>query len=72
MEKQERYLIEEGKDYIDQCAETMTVEEFRGAMKFNIGKYGQRLGKKDDILKEVTKIADYANRWLLYEQDLSR
>lgn len=69
--KQERYLDLDGKgDYIDECARTLTPEEFRGAMKFTIGKYMKRLGKKDEILKEVTKIADYSNRWLEYEKKI--
>ena len=66
--KQERYKSLDGKlDYIDECAANYTPEEFRGAMKFTIGKYQSRLGKKDNIVQEVTKIADYANRWLQYE-----
>ena len=66
--KQERYL-DGGKDWIDDCAEQLTVEEFRGAMKFTIGKYMRRLGKKDSSQSEVTKIADYAERWRQYECD---
>jgi len=66
--KQGRYKSLDGKlDYIDECAANYTPEEFRGAMKFTIGKYQSRLGKKDNIVQEVTKIADYANRWLQYE-----
>jgi hypothetical protein len=66
--KQERYKDADGKlDYIDECTVKFTPEEFRGAMKFTIGKYQSRLGKKDNIVQEVTKIADYANRWLQYE-----
>lgn len=67
--KQERYT-QDGTDWIDICAEDLTPEEFRGAMKFTIGKYIRRLGKKDSIDSEVGKIADYANRWLEYEQKL--
>lgn len=69
--KQERYKSSDGKlDYIDACAANYTPEEFRGAMKFTIGKYQSRLGKKDNIVQEVTKISDYANRWLQYEVEL--
>lgn len=69
--KQERYKSPDGKlDHIDECAANYTPEEFRGAMKFTIGKYQSRLGKKDNIVQEVTKIADYANRWLQYEIEL--
>ena len=66
--KQDRYKDNEGKtDYLDRTMETMTPEQFRGAMMWTIGKYIDRLGQKDDILKEVYKIADYANRWHQFE-----
>lgn len=68
--KQERYKNDDGTDWIDECAATFTPEEFRGAMKFTIGKYMSRLGKKDEIKKEVGKIADYAARWLEIEEQL--
>jgi len=69
--KQERYLDESGKkDWIDECAETMTPEEFRGAMKFTIGKYERRLGKKDSLSSELYKISDYYRRWSEYEKGL--
>ncbi len=35
---------------------------------WTIGKYLDRLGKKDSIKHEVYKIADYAQRWLSYEE----
>jgi hypothetical protein len=66
--KQERYKQPNGLDWIDKCADSFTEEEFRGAMKFTIGKYLERLGKKDNITLEVTKVADYATRWLEYEK----
>lgn len=67
--RQPRYTID-GKDWIDECAETLTPEEFRGAMKFTIGKYLKRMGKKDSYESELAKIADYANRWAEYERGL--
>jgi len=67
-EPQERYADEAGDDWIDEFARTKTIEEFRSAMEFTIGKYLRRLGKKDESLLEVRKIADYANRWLKYEE----
>ena len=66
--KQERYLNDNGTDWIDECAAKLTPEEFRGAMKFTIGKYEKRMGKKDDIALEQAKIDDYKNRWSEYEQ----
>lgn len=65
--KQDRYRDNEGDDWIDECARTLTPEQFRGAMMFTIGKYMRRMGKKDDITSEVTKIADYSYRWMEYE-----
>jgi len=70
--KQERYQDDNGEDWIDECARTLTPGEFRGAMKFTIGKYVRRTGKKDAILKEVKKIADYAQRWEAYENTEGR
>ncbi len=69
--KQERYKDAGGEDWIDEFARTKSVEEFRGAMSFSIGKYNRRLGKKDDVVKEVGKMADYSQRWLQYERKLA-
>lgn len=68
--KQERYKDKNGNDFIDRWTANHTPEEVRGAMSFLIGKYDDRLGKKDSILKEVTKIADYSERWRQYEESL--
>lgn len=68
--KQSRYQDSAGDDWIDECARTLTPEEFRGAMKFTIGKYIRRAGKKDDLIKEIGKIEDYARRWGDYERGL--
>lgn len=61
--KQERYLDDEGKDLIDEWAETYPIETFRVLMWEQMRKYHRRLGKKDDVRLEVLKIADYARRW---------
>jgi murein L,D-transpeptidase YafK len=66
--KQERYLNDDGTDWIDECAATLTPEEFRGAMKFTIGKYKKRMNKKDPVEMEQAKIVDYENRWDQYER----
>ena len=68
--KQPRYQDLQGDDWIDEFARTKTVDEFRGAMSFNIGKYNRRTGKKDDVLKEVVKMRDYCQRWEEYERNL--
>ena len=66
--KQKRYLSADNKtDWIDKCADSFSPTEFRGAMKFTIGKYLKRMGKKDPIAKEQAKIDDYRARWVEYE-----
>ena len=65
--KQARYQDARGEDWIDEFARTATPEEFRGAMRFTIGKYCRRAGKKDALVSEITKIEDYARRWREYE-----
>lgn len=50
-------------DVIEFCRQHFTDEEFKGAMKFNIIKYGTRLGRKDNVVKELDKIIDYAERY---------
>ena len=70
MGKQKYYKDSKGEDWIDEFARTKTPEEFRGAMSFVIGKYNRRLGKKNGIMSEVRKIADYSARWLEYEEAL--
>ena len=62
--KQARYQDTTGDDWIDEAARTFTAEEFRGAMRFSIGKYNRRMGKKDDLIKEIEKMRDYCQRWI--------
>lgn len=66
--KQLRYMDAKGEDWIDEFARTATVDEFRGAMRFTIGKYNRRAGKKDELIKEVEKMRDYCDRWIAYEK----
>jgi hypothetical protein len=67
--KQERYQDAQGEDWIDEAARTFTAEEFRGAMRFTLGKYVRRAGKKDALESEIEKIRDYAARWLEVESN---
>ena len=67
--KQERYLNEDGTDTIDKWAATRSPEVFREIMFAQVEKYNDRLGKKDSIVSEVGKMADYMNRWLAYEKE---
>ncbi|UXU53184.1 DUF3310 domain-containing protein [Staphylococcus arlettae] len=63
--KQQHYQsnTDDGIDLIDFWHMQMTPEEFQGAMKSQISKYAIRLGRKDDRIKELYKIEDYARRY---------
>ncbi|WP_204206041.1 DUF3310 domain-containing protein [Mammaliicoccus sciuri] len=50
-------------DVIEFCRQHFTDEEFKGAMKFNLIKYPTRLGRKGEMVKELDKIIDYAQRY---------
>ncbi|MTV20668.1 DUF3310 domain-containing protein [Staphylococcus delphini] len=50
-------------DLIDYWCERYSAEELRGAFKSQISKYVDRLGHKDDEIKELNKIIDYAERY---------
>lgn len=68
--RQARYQDAKGEDWIDEFARTATADEFRGAMRFTIGKYNRRAGKKDALLSEIRKMRDYCQRWEEYEMRL--
>lgn len=53
----------DGKDFLQRFFENSTPEEVKGAMVFTMGKYIERLGKKDAVEKELDKIIDYAARY---------
>ncbi|MCE5000965.1 DUF3310 domain-containing protein [Staphylococcus pseudoxylosus] len=63
--KQQHYQsnTDDGIDLIDFWHMQMTPEEFQGAMKSNLMRYSTRLGRKDDRIKELKKIEDYARRY---------
>ncbi|HCA7410330.1 TPA: DUF3310 domain-containing protein [Staphylococcus pseudintermedius] len=50
-------------DLIDYWCERYSSEELRGAFKSQMSKYVDRLGYKDDQVKELNKIIDYATRY---------
>lgn len=52
-----------GKDFLQRFFETKSPEAVHGAMTFLIGKYIDRLGKKDAPEKELAKVIDYATRY---------
>lgn len=66
--KEERYKGSDGKDTIDKWADRYPIEIFREIMWVQMEKYKDRLGKKDEVVKEVRKIAKYAARWLQVEE----
>ena len=59
-----------GKDLLDHMEKIFTEDEMRGAYKFNIFKYADRAGKKDNIDVEIGKIIEYAKRWREWENSL--
>ena len=65
--KQKRYTDDDGRDLIDKWAETYQHDQFRLIMWAMMEKYNTRLGRKDSTISEVSKMADYMNRWLEYE-----
>ncbi|EII2694056.1 DUF3310 domain-containing protein [Staphylococcus pseudintermedius] len=59
------------KDLIDYWCERYSAEELRGAFKSQISKYVDRLGYKDDEIKELNKIIDYATRYKQHLKNLN-
>ncbi len=53
------YELWENFEAIDVIKLALTDEEYKGFLKGNILKYRLRVGKKDDVLKEIEKIKDY-------------
>ncbi|HAR5866846.1 hypothetical protein DD902_11485 [Staphylococcus pseudintermedius] len=58
-------------DLIDYWCERYSAEELRGAFKSQISKYVDRLGYKDDVVKELDKIIDYATRYKQHLKNLN-
>ena len=53
------YELWEDFEAIDVIKLVLTDEEYKGFLKGNILKYQLRLGKKDEVSKEIEKIEDY-------------
>ena len=53
------YELWENFEAIDVIKLALTDEEYKGFLKGNILKYQLRLGKKDEVSKEIEKIEDY-------------
>lgn len=60
-EKSKHYEIWKDFEAIDVLKNCLNLEEYIGFLKGNILKYQLRLGKKDDVSKEIEKIKDYKN-----------
>lgn len=58
-EKNPHYSIWKGKSAVDVIEVMLSREEYSGFLKGNILKYQLRLGKKDNVEKELLKIKDY-------------
>lgn len=58
-QKSKHYELWEDFEAIDVIKLVLTEEEYRGFLKGNILKYQLRLGKKDEVSKEIEKIEDY-------------
>tara|TARA_R110002096_G_scaffold299249_2_gene493694 strand:+ start:182 stop:673 length:492 start_codon:yes stop_codon:yes gene_type:complete len=69
-DKQPRFVGEDGLDHIDEFARDNSIGDFRAAMRFTIGRYGKRLGKKDAMSKELYKMSEYYKRWSEVEKKL--
>ena len=53
------YELWDGFEAIDVLKNSLTEDEYKGFLKGNILKYQLRLGKKDNVDKEIIKIKDY-------------
>lgn len=53
------YELWEGNEAIDVIKRILSKSEYIGFLKGNILKYQLRLGKKDNVEKEMIKIEDY-------------
>ena len=61
------YQLWSGKESIEVIESTLSTEELISGCKFNILKYRLRIGKKDDIEKDMQKIKTY-EAYLAYLQ----
>jgi len=61
IEENKHHLIWGDTQSIELIEDFLSKEEYIGFLKGNILKYQLRLGKKDDVAKELKKIQDYTN-----------
>ncbi len=67
--KNPNYTATGGRDLIDQWRDNHPPEIFRAILIAQIEKYCSRYGKKDETLREIGKIIDYAKRLQDFEID---
>jgi hypothetical protein len=58
-ERNTYYEVYDGIQAIDVIKEMLSKEEYIGFLKGNVLKYQLRLGKKDKVKNEITKINNY-------------
>ena len=61
IDQNEHHLLWGDTQSIELIEDFLTKEEYKGFLKGNILKYQLRLGKKDEVSKELQKIKDYTN-----------
>ena len=61
IEQNKHHLIWGDTQSIEVIKTVLTPDEYIGFLKGNILKYQLRLGKKDDVKKELQKIQDYTS-----------
>ena len=61
IEENKHHLLWGDTQSIELIEDFLTVDEYKGFLKGNILKYQLRLGKKDDVSKELKKIQDYTS-----------
>ena len=61
IEENKHHLLWGDTQSIELIEDFLSKEEYIGFLKGNILKYQLRIGKKDDVAKELKKIQDYTN-----------
>jgi len=59
VKKNKHYELWDNTQVSDIMKRSLSKEEYIGFLKGNILKYQLRLGKKDDVQKDIAKIKDY-------------
>tara|TARA_R110000772_G_scaffold22123_1_gene60094 strand:- start:305 stop:583 length:279 start_codon:yes stop_codon:yes gene_type:complete len=65
--KPEHYDVFPGVEAIEVMARSATVAEWRGFCKLTVLKYRLRVGKKDDVMQELSKADEYIGLYNKYQ-----